>query len=102
MQTRPLEGAFGAEVTDLDLSRAVDERLADDLLFGKLAKGGRVLVGAEGEELVFEFPEPDSVEVEEEAVDEDGAEEARLDALEHRDDEQEAPDSSAERDRDRD
>ncbi len=31
MQTRPLEGAFGAEVTDLDLSAAIDERLADDL-----------------------------------------------------------------------
>ena len=37
------------------IQRELEERLADELLFGKLAKGGRVTIDVADDKLTFDF-----------------------------------------------
>jgi len=50
--------AFGARPLSRTIQEYVKKPLADELLFGKLADGGRVQVGLEKGELSFSYPEP--------------------------------------------
>jgi ATP-dependent Clp protease ATP-binding subunit ClpA len=51
---------FGARPLARVIQKRIKDPLADEVLFGRLAKGGRVVVDAEGEELRFSFPELDA------------------------------------------
>ncbi len=48
---------FGARPLNRLIEREIKDALADELLFGKLAKGGKVLVSANDDGFVFEFPD---------------------------------------------
>jgi ATP-dependent Clp protease ATP-binding subunit ClpA len=50
------EKAYGARPLARVIQEHIKKPLADELLFGKLAKGGRVVVDLEAGELRFSFP----------------------------------------------
>ena len=49
---------YGARPLARLIQEEIKKPLADELLFGKLAKGGRVLVGLKGGKLTFSYPAP--------------------------------------------
>jgi len=49
---------FGARPLGRIIQEHVKKALAEELLFGKLANGGRVRVDFDGEKLVFDYPAP--------------------------------------------
>ena len=51
---------FGARPLSRVIQENIKKPLAEELLFGKLSKGGLVLIGVDGDELVLDFPEPGS------------------------------------------
>mgnify|MGYP001982909357 FL=1 len=51
---------FGARPLSRVIQENIKKPLAEELLFGKLAKGGLVLVAVDDDKLVFDFPEPGS------------------------------------------
>jgi ATP-dependent Clp protease ATP-binding subunit ClpA len=51
--------AFGARPLARVIQEQVKKPLADELLFGKLSRGGRVTVDVEAGELGFDFPDPE-------------------------------------------
>ena len=51
---------YGARPLARLIQEEIKKPLADELLFGKLAKGGRVAVGLEDGKLTFSFPESDA------------------------------------------
>ncbi|MEF8793073.1 ATP-dependent Clp protease ATP-binding subunit ClpA [Thiohalorhabdus sp.] len=54
---RGYDPAMGARPMGRVIQEQIKKPLADELLFGKLANGGRVVVSLEGDELTFSFPE---------------------------------------------
>ena len=54
---RGYDPAMGARPMGRVIQERIKKPLADELLFGKLADGGRVVVSLEGDELTFSFPE---------------------------------------------
>jgi len=54
---RGYDPAMGARPMGRVIQEQIKKPLADELLFGKLANGGRVVVSLEGDELTFTFPE---------------------------------------------
>ncbi len=50
------DAKFGARPLNRLIEREIKDALADELLFGKLAKGGKVVVDASDEGFTFEFP----------------------------------------------
>ena len=54
----------GARPMDRIIREQLKRPLADELLFGRLADGGRLLIDAEDETFKFEFPDAESVDAE--------------------------------------
>jgi ATP-dependent Clp protease ATP-binding subunit ClpA len=54
---RGYDPAMGARPMGRVIQERIKKPLADELLFGKLSNGGKVLVSLEGDELTFSFPE---------------------------------------------
>ncbi|HKJ89284.1 MAG TPA: ATP-dependent Clp protease ATP-binding subunit ClpA, partial [Gammaproteobacteria bacterium] len=54
---RGYDPSMGARPMGRVIQEQVKKPLADELLFGKLANGGKVVVGLEGDSLTFSFPE---------------------------------------------
>ena len=52
--------AFGARPLARVIQEQVNQPLADELLFGKISRGGRVAVDVKAGELSFTFPDPES------------------------------------------
>ena len=52
--------AFGARPLARVIQEHVKKPLADELLFGKISRGGRVAVHVKAGELNFSFPDPES------------------------------------------
>jgi ATP-dependent Clp protease ATP-binding subunit ClpA len=48
--------AMGARPLSRVIQEHVKKPLADELLFGRLTKGGAVKIGTEGDKLTFEYP----------------------------------------------
>jgi len=57
---RGFDKLFGARPLSRVIQENIKKPLAEELLFGKLVKGGIVLVGVDDDKLVFDFPEPGS------------------------------------------
>ncbi len=55
LASRGYDRAFGARPLSRLIQTEIKDALADELLFGKLEKGGKVLVDAQDEKLVFSF-----------------------------------------------
>jgi ATP-dependent Clp protease ATP-binding subunit ClpA len=56
LATHGYQAAYGARPIRRLIEDRVKKPLADELLFGRLAKGGVVQVDTEDDELAFEFP----------------------------------------------
>jgi ATP-dependent Clp protease ATP-binding subunit ClpA len=52
---------FGARPLARVIQENIKKPLAEELLFGKLAKGGVVLVGIKDNKPVFDYPDPEGV-----------------------------------------
>ncbi|MFP4560690.1 MAG: ATP-dependent Clp protease ATP-binding subunit ClpA [Thiohalorhabdus sp.] len=60
---RGYDPAMGARPMGRVIQEQIKKPLADELLFGKLADGGKVVVSLEGDELTFSFPQtPEATE----------------------------------------
>jgi ATP-dependent Clp protease ATP-binding subunit ClpA len=46
---------FGARPLARLIQTRIKDRLTDEILFGKLAKGGRIVIGLKKDELTFSF-----------------------------------------------
>tara|TARA_R110001592_G_scaffold100995_1_gene286086 strand:+ start:49 stop:2361 length:2313 start_codon:yes stop_codon:yes gene_type:complete len=57
---RGFDKLFGARPLSRVIQENIKKPLAEELLFGKLVKGGMVLVGVDDDKLIFDFPEPGS------------------------------------------
>jgi ATP-dependent Clp protease ATP-binding subunit ClpA len=62
LATRGYDPDFGARPLGRLIEREVKDPLSDEVLFGRLVKGGRVRVdaAAEGEGFTFEYPDADA------------------------------------------
>ena len=52
------DSKFGARPLARLIQKEISDRLADEVLFGRLEKGGQVTVGVDGDELAFAYEEP--------------------------------------------
>jgi ATP-dependent Clp protease ATP-binding subunit ClpA len=59
---------YGARPLARVIQESIKKPLAEELLFGRLAKGGMVRVTVEGDKLAFEYPSPPKSEEDEEKV----------------------------------
>ncbi|MEQ9684165.1 MAG: AAA family ATPase, partial [Rhodospirillales bacterium] len=57
---RGFDKLFGARPLSRVIQESIKKPLAEELLFGKLVKGGIVLIGVDDDKLIFDFPEPGS------------------------------------------
>jgi ATP-dependent Clp protease ATP-binding subunit ClpA len=53
---------FGARPLGRLIEKEIQDRLSDEILFGRLAKGGRVVVDADAEGFTFSYPEAATVQ----------------------------------------